>query len=189
MQHDLSWHADSVALLRRRDDLGGIMEMYTQAAIGKGTVAVPRAYGLSGTPTFHHNGSSWLPALATPSTQTSITLATYNVLHDSAFPLHFRFYGLRDAIIESNADVICLQEVTDELLASLLGDSRIRDHFRWSSRSDNAVMESERNIIILARENFGFKWVRVELGGKHKAAVVACSFHAVAALPLLLAFI
>jgi len=35
-------------------------------------------------------------------------------------------------------------------------------------------MESERNVIILAREDYGFEWARVELGGKHKAAIVAC---------------
>jgi endonuclease/exonuclease/phosphatase family metal-dependent hydrolase len=167
----LSWIVDSVALLRRCND--ETMEMYAQIPICKGNTLVAREYGISGTLTYH-NAHGWLPTISIPSSNTSLTLATYNVLHDPSFPLQHRFTALRDAILNSLADMICLQEVSDEFLSSLLGDSQIKEHFRWCSRSDKAIMESERNVVLLARESYGFEWVRIELGGKHKAALVAC---------------
>lgn len=155
--------------------MGSVMEMYAQIPLSKDVIAVPREYGLLGTPTYRHDGSHWVPAVPTvPKEISTMTLATYNVLHDSAFPLHFRLPALRNAILESNADIICLQEATDELLSSLLTDSRITAHFKWCSRSDSTVMENERNVILLAREDYGFVWTSVELGGKHKPATVAC---------------
>jgi endonuclease/exonuclease/phosphatase family metal-dependent hydrolase len=149
------------------------MEMYAQIPIGNDNVTVSREYEISGTPTYHNNTNAWVPTLPSPSSKTSLLLATYNVLHDVSFPLEYRFPALRDAILGSNADMICLQEVTDQFLSSLLGDSQIKEQFRWCSRSNKAIMESERNIVLLAREDYGFEWVRIELGGKHKAAIIA----------------
>lgn len=150
------------------------MEMYAQIPLGKDNNAVPQGYGVSGTPTYHNDASAWVPAVPPPSAKISLSLATYNVFHDSSFPLKHRFTALRDAILDSNADMLCLQEVTDEFLSLLLGDSRIKEQFRWCSRSDKSIMESERNVVLLAREDYGFEWVRIELGGKHKSAIVAC---------------
>jgi endonuclease/exonuclease/phosphatase family metal-dependent hydrolase len=149
------------------------MEMYAQIPISHDDTIVSQQHGISGTPTYHNDIGAWVPHVPPPTTRTSFTLATYNVLHDASFPLKNRLVALKNAILDSHADVICLQEVTDEFLSSLLGNSQIQEQFRWCSRSDRAVMESERNVILLAREDYGFEWIRIELGGKHKAAVVA----------------
>jgi endonuclease/exonuclease/phosphatase family metal-dependent hydrolase len=150
------------------------MEMYAQIPIGKDDFPVPREYTISGTPTYHNDAGAWLPVVPPACVKSSFSIATYNVLHDPSFPLNNRFDALRDAIIDSRADIICLQEVSDEFLSSLLGDPQIQGPFRWCSRSDRAIMESERNVVLLAREDYGFTWARVELGGKHKTAIVAC---------------
>lgn len=151
------------------------MEMFAQIPICKDTdtATIPRHYGLSGTSTYYHDATQWASATPGQYPITSITVATYNVLHDSRFPLQLRLPALKRAICESDADVLCLQEVTDEFLCAFASDPLVQEHFRWCSRPPNAVMESERNVVMLARENYGFEWTRVELGGKHKAAIVA----------------
>ena len=100
-------------------------------------------------------------------------MATYNILHDPAFPFTSRLPYVVDAVLESNADIICLQEVADQSLFLLLQDDQIRRRWPWCTRHDRSVMESERNIVVLASKDFAFKWMRVELGGKHEACVVA----------------
>lgn len=176
-RHSFSWLVDSVALLRKREDQGGVMELYAQLPIGRHEVdaATVRGHAVCGTPTYHFDGSSWVPATPTPPTspRASLTVATYNILHDPSFPLPTRLPFLISALLESDADIICLQEVTDESLSLILHDKRIHERFPWCSRDDMAVMESERNIVMLAKEAFGFEWVRVELGGKHKACIIA----------------
>ena len=149
------------------------MEMCAHIPLGKDIESVPQVYTLHGTPSYHYNGDLWVPAIPSVCEETSISLATYNVLHDPAFPLESRVALLFDAIIESDADIICLQEVSDEFLSSLLSCSEIRKHFKWCSQPENAVMASERNVVLLARDAFGFEWTSVDLGTKHKEAVIA----------------
>lgn len=170
-QRKLSWQVDSVALMRRRQG-EETLEMYEQIPIGRNGAFVPRPYGIAAGTSCHFDGDGWAPRQPTATSKMTLSLATYNVLHDSSFPSMARFSALRDAIAEANVDVICLQEVTDDFLWEIMADTKIRNHFRWCSRADNAVMESERNVVILAREIFGFEATRVELGGNHKAAVV-----------------
>jgi 2'-5' RNA ligase/endonuclease/exonuclease/phosphatase family metal-dependent hydrolase len=174
-RHDISWLVDSVALLRKREDQGGYMEVYAQIPIGPLVGVVPRDHTPFGTPTYFFDGARWIPKTPTTPTSllTSLTVATYNLLHDSAFPFSSRFPHVLDAILESNADVICLQESTDESISLILQDEQIRQIWPWCTRHEMAVMESERNVVMLAKEEFGFEWVRLELGGKHKACVIA----------------
>jgi endonuclease/exonuclease/phosphatase family metal-dependent hydrolase len=150
------------------------MELYAQIPIGPHVHPVSMTHAVFGTPTYHFNGSTWTPACPeTPKfPHTPLTIATYNILHHTS-SLPFRFQAILDALIASNANIICLQEVDDESLSLILRHDRIRNQWTWCSRCDDAVMESERNVVMLATEHFGFEWARVEIGGKHKACVVA----------------
>lgn len=149
------------------------MEMCAQIPLRKDIESVSQVYALHGTPSYHYIGDLWVPGIPSVCEESSISLATYNVLHDPAFPLKNRVTSLCEAIMESDADIICLQEVSDEFLFSLLSRPEIRERFKWCSRPEIAVMESERNVVLLAREEFGFEWTSVDLGTKHKEAVVA----------------
>ncbi|KAF7986588.1 hypothetical protein HWV62_26356 [Athelia sp. TMB] len=170
---NLRWQVDSVALMRRRQG-EEIVELYMQIPLGRDGVFVPRPYGISTSCSYHFDGQVWAARQPTCTTSNAtLSVATYNVLHDPSFPANARFSALRDVITEAGADIICLQEVTDDLLRDLMGDPTVRKTFGWSNRPANAVMESERNIVIFAREEFGFEATRVELGGNHKAAVIA----------------
>lgn len=156
---------------RRHEDQ--TLEMYTQIPLGKdNNLFVPQSYGISSGSSYHFDGTSWAATIPSPSLTTSIALATYNILHDASFSSITRFPAIRDAILEANADIICLQEVADDILWAIMADPALRKQFRWCSRAEGAVMESERNVVLLAREDFGFEAVRVELG-THKAAFVA----------------
>ena len=174
--HDFTWVVDSVALLQKCEDQGGNMLVYAQIPLGSPTeVMPPRSHVILEPPTYYFDGRDWSPRKPTPRAApiSSFTVATYNILHDPAFPFSPRLPNVVDAILESNADIICLQEVADQSLFLLLQDDQIRRRWPWCTRHDRSVMESERNIVVLAREDFAFKWMRVELGGKHKACVVA----------------
>jgi hypothetical protein len=186
LRHGMSWLVDSVAVLRKREDQGGFMDLYAQIPIGN-AILPPRTLKIAGTPTFCLDGTTWVATSPPSYQQCCFTLATYNVHYSSVVPLESRISAIRDAILESKADIICLQEVTDELLSSILRDSSIRDRFRFCSRGENAVMESERNSVLLACEGFGFEWVPVKLGRKHQMAVVA-KLHTPHGLVVIVAF-
>ena len=175
-RHEFTWLVDSVALLRKWEDKDGRMELCAQISIGRHVEVAPRDHAIQGTPTYYYDdSSSWIPRSTNPpiSPRTCLTVATYNILHDSDFPFPGRLPHILDVLLESDANVICLQEVTDESLDLILRDDRIRYRWPWSSRNPTFVMESQRNVVMFAEERFGFDWTRVELGGKHKACVVA----------------
>jgi endonuclease/exonuclease/phosphatase family metal-dependent hydrolase len=177
-----SWLVDRVAVLRKREDGGGAMEVYAELPIGPNTELVPREYlhpmPARSPPTYFFNSdtSAWIsqsPSM-TDTTLSSLTVATLNVLHDPSIDLTPRLSALVNALLSTSADILCLQEVTDTALPLLLESPPIRARWPWCSRAPDTVFESERNIILLAREGFAFEWKRVELGGgHHKACLVA----------------
>jgi endonuclease/exonuclease/phosphatase family metal-dependent hydrolase/2'-5' RNA ligase len=172
--HDLRWLVDSVVLLQKNTERGGAMEVYAQIPIGARTALVPKALPSLATPSYHFDGSHWTPRTppASPA-RASFTAATYNILHDPAFPFPSRLTAVINALLECDADLVCLQEVTDDALALITADAQIRARWPWCSRGASAVLESERNVVLLAKEDSAFEWTRVELGGKHKACIVA----------------
>ena len=118
-------------------------------------------------------GWSWdqtqpLKRAESPST---LSIATYNLLHDADFPFSERAGRIISEIVDANADILCLQEVSDEALVTILGSSRIQSLYSFSSRDPLVTLENERNLLVLSR--YSFKWLPLDTGSKHKPACVA----------------
>jgi 2'-5' RNA ligase len=145
---EVEWSVGSVVLLRKgEDDEEGRMEMVHEIFLGgeeqkreternsswsgppvpcrvwKFDVAEGAGMGgwepLSLPPLNDSLGSS--SSWPVPATADSLKLATYNILHDPSFPISSRIHKLLKAILakEAEADVLCLQEVSDEALGVL----------------------------------------------------------------------
>ncbi|KAJ3889033.1 hypothetical protein GG344DRAFT_52462 [Lentinula edodes] len=166
------WPVRSVLLLKKDENDGGIMkrchELYLIRESQSSYVPPPWF------PTVHHDGTTWR-FCGQPSDErvlpSILSIATYNILHDDLFPISDRLPYIIQAIVSSNADIICIQEVTDDSLPAILSSSFIYSRFTYSSRHPDVVLENERNILILSR--FPFSWSKLDIGGKHKPAFIA----------------
>ncbi|KAJ3916732.1 2'-5' RNA ligase superfamily-domain-containing protein [Lentinula edodes] len=166
------WPVRSVLFLKKDENDGGTMkrchELYI-ARESRSSYVLPPWF-----PTVHHDNTSWkfcdqsMDKGVLPST---LSIATYNILHDDRFPIPNRLPYIIQAILSSNADIICLQEVTDESLPVILSSTSIHSRFKYSSRHPDVILENERNILILSR--YPFSWYKLDIGGKHKPAFIA----------------
>ena len=178
LQHNtLEWTIDSIACFRKDDNDQGKMKVVSEIFLSPPSPAGGSIVTAESPPTFYFNSheNSWLivaPPLAQYDAVKELTIVTYNILHDNNHPAVHRGEDLVAALTNIDADVVCLQEVTDELLSLFLDDGAIRSRWKWCNRGPGA-MESERNILVFSKENLPFSWQRVVLGGKHKAAVIA----------------
>lgn len=167
----LEWSVGSVAILKKDEQDGGIMKLYDEVFLSECTQSsyqVPPP-----TPTAYFTGTHW-STLNVPEpdmADSGVSIATYNILNDPAFPISSRLDSIRDAIVFSQSDVICLQEVSDDILFQLLRLHPISSAYSFSSRSPGIVMENERNIVVLSKRQFN--WSKLDIGGKHKPAVLA----------------
>jgi poly(A) polymerase Pap1/uncharacterized protein (UPF0248 family) len=108
-----------------------------------------------------------------------LVVSSYNVLGEFTWPPSQARYPLVIKNILSaraSAEVLVLQEVTDDFLSYLLGDESIRDVYPYSSHgpSDQADVEplpSLLNLVILSKWAFDWEWVSFRR--KHKGSVVA----------------
>jgi endonuclease/exonuclease/phosphatase family metal-dependent hydrolase len=129
----------------------------------------------------------------TPSTSSSeaikpetLSVSSYNVLIDSEYPpARDRDPLLVNIILAESAlaDVLVLQEVSDEFLSHLLQDDEVRGAFPYTSHGppsqpDIGPLPSLRNIVMLSK--WQFNWEFVPFQRRHKGAVVA-SFPSVLA--------
>ncbi|KXJ95823.1 hypothetical protein Micbo1qcDRAFT_157904 [Microdochium bolleyi] len=109
----------------------------------------------------------------------ALMIASYNVLAEFYYPVSFKRYPILINNILSRAarsDVLILQEVTDDFLTYLLGDSDIREQYAYVShgpphQNDLEPLPSHLNVVILSR--FCFTWKRVTFRRKHKTSIVA----------------
>ena len=109
----------------------------------------------------------------------NLTVSSYNVLIDTEYPpTHDRDPSLVKTILSDSAmaDILVLQEVSDDFLSYLLGDSEIQRRYPFAShgpphQSDIGPLPSLRNIVILSR--YAFSWKSVPFHRKHKGALVA----------------
>lgn len=166
----LEWIVGSVAVLRKDEHDGGVMKLAEEILL-PGYVGAPfRLLPLY--PTAKHVGTEWKtlenikPACLPP----KFSVATYNILTDPAFPPASRKDQLQTAIKDSNPDILCLQEVSDELLELLLGSPVLSGTYIYSTRAPGFIYENERNILILSK--YSFTWSKLEIGGKHKPALL-----------------
>jgi uncharacterized protein (UPF0248 family)/endonuclease/exonuclease/phosphatase family metal-dependent hydrolase/2'-5' RNA ligase len=109
----------------------------------------------------------------------TLTISSYNVLIDSEFPPARDRDPLLVQTILSNsalADILVLQEVSDDFLSYFLAHSEIRKHYLFTSHGppsqpDIAPLPSLRNVVILSK--WPFNWEFVPFHRRHKGAVVA----------------
>ncbi|CAO2656487.1 Nn.00g052900.m01.CDS01 [Neocucurbitaria sp. VM-36] len=110
---------------------------------------------------------------------TTVTVSSYNVLIDSEYPPARD----RDALLVRNilsdsamSDILVLQEVSDDFLSYLLGDSEVQRRYPFTSHGppsqpDIGPLPSLRNIVMLS--NRYFTWNLVPFHRRHKGALVA----------------
>ena len=166
---DLEWIVGSVAVLRKDESDGGIMKLVEEISL-PGYVGVPfRPLPLY--PTANHVGTGWKTIENTKLAclPPKFSVATYNILNDPAFPPASRIDQLKRVIMDSNPDILCLQEVSDELLELLSSPAHLGTYI-YSSRAPGFIYENERNILILSK--YSFTWSKLEIGGKHKPALL-----------------
>ncbi|EDU45869.1 Poly(A) polymerase type 3 [Pyrenophora tritici-repentis Pt-1C-BFP] len=104
----------------------------------------------------------------------SLTVSSYNVLIDTEYPpTHDRDPSLVRTILSDSAmaDILVLQEVSDDFLTYLLGDSEVQRRYPFASHGpphqpDIGPLPSLRNIVILSR--YAFSWKSVPFHRKHK---------------------
>lgn len=145
-----------------------------------------KAIGSEGQPgkTYHFDADSnrWLlVAQTTPIDDSPVTMSvsSYNVLIDSEYPpTKDRDPHLITTILSNAAmaDILVLQEVSDDFLSYLLSHNDVRQHYPFTShgppdQSDVGPLPSLRNIVILSK--WTFSWTFVPFQRKHKGALVA----------------
>lgn len=109
----------------------------------------------------------------------SLAVASYNCLVDSEYPpARDRDLLLISTLLSQSAkaDVLVLQEVSDDFLSSLLNDADIQIQYPFTSHGppsqpDIGPLPSMRNVVILCK--WSFRWEMVPFHRRHKGAVVA----------------
>jgi endonuclease/exonuclease/phosphatase family metal-dependent hydrolase len=109
----------------------------------------------------------------------AVTISSYNVLIDSEYPpARDRDAFLLETILSDSAtaDILVLQEVSDDFLSYILCDPEVQARYAFTSHGppsqpDIGPLSSMRNIVILSR--WYFSWHLVPFHQKHKGALVA----------------
>ena len=174
LEQVIEWDICSVIVLCKSDAEDGLMKIYQEIPLSSGPSPFLEVAITALLPaTYRFGPETWIPCLLPSSESKTVTLATYNILHDSRFPAKTRLNALLSTLfaLRPVPDVVCLQEVTDESLRLLLSDSGVRSRWPLCTHDPNSVLPNERNIVFLARKAFGFTWEYVQLH-KHKPAVV-----------------
>jgi endonuclease/exonuclease/phosphatase family metal-dependent hydrolase len=131
--------------------------------------------------TFDTSQDRWKVMTETTRNQTpnNLSVSSYNVLIDSEFPpAQDRNRLLVDTILSSaaTADILVLQEVSDDFLSHLLSISDVRSEYPFTShpppsQSDVGPLPSLRNIVVLSK--WPFDWKLIPFPRKHKSAIIA----------------
>ncbi|TLS30366.1 hypothetical protein PpBr36_02945 [Pyricularia pennisetigena] len=133
--------------------------------------------------TFDEYTKRWTPLSKTPSSrklmQSKLRVASYNVLAEFDFPpSQERYPVLVNTILSQNAlaDVLVLQEVTDNFLCYLLANEDVHTLYRYVSHAppnqdDIEPLPSHLNIVVLSTMAFDWEWV--QFPRDHKGSVVA----------------
>ena len=107
-----------------------------------------------------------------------LTISSYNVLVDSFLPpVRDRYDLLTENILAESAlaDILILQEISDDFLSHLLGHDTVRSHYPFTTHGPPnqpgiGPLASLRNIVVLSRWKISWEWVPFER--RHKGAVV-----------------
>lgn len=131
---------------------------------------------------FDVSSRAWIQAASSqsPSFQpTSLTVSSYNVLVDSEYPpARDRDPLLISTLLSeaARADIVVLQEVSDDFLSSLLNNVEIQRQYPFTthgppSQPDIGPLPSLRNVAMISK--WPFHWELVPFHRRHKGAVVA----------------
>ena len=142
--------------------------------------------------TFQFNASlnQWKPASSSEATtemqiaSTDFAVASYNVLRDSVYPVvQDRFPALLHTILSeyARADVLAMQEVSEEFLTYLLAHEDVQSRWPFSTHGPPGQLgidplPSLRNIVVLSSRYFSWEWIPFKQ--RHKGAVVLVINHA-----------
>ncbi|KAF2809264.1 uncharacterized protein BDZ99DRAFT_25581 [Mytilinidion resinicola] len=126
------------------------------------------------TRSFWHKKPAASPARVEPNTK--VTISSYNVMTAPyAPPLDLRFPLIIDAISSipssSSVKVLCLQEVSADMLPLLLSDHFIQRSYPYSTHHPSTRLLSQRNLVTLA--SVPFTHHVLQFAEHHKSASVA----------------
>ncbi|KAF2122011.1 hypothetical protein BDV96DRAFT_562792 [Lophiotrema nucula] len=135
----------------------------------------------------------WVHSGSAAPVPASLTVSSYNVLIDSEYPpARDRDPHVRDAILSQAAlaDILVLQEVSDDFLSYLLTDPELQECYPFTSHGppeqvDIGPLPSLRNVVVLSK--WSFSWEFVPFHRRHKGAVVATFGSVVGSTPLVVA--
>jgi len=142
---------------------------------------------------FDSDTQNW--CLSTPaesSIPSSFCVSSYNVLVGHEYtPEEDRIDILIDTILTNQAisDILVLQETSDDFLSTLLANEKVRQLYPFASHGppsqpDISPLPSMRNVVILSRWSFDWKFVWFQR--RHKGAIVA-SFDTLSTTPFVVA--
>ncbi|KAI1176780.1 hypothetical protein F4777DRAFT_577685 [Nemania sp. FL0916] len=109
---------------------------------------------------------------------TSLTVASYNILAEFEYPPS----GARYPLIVQNilqqailADVLVLQEVTDDFLSYICRNDEIRKHYQFITngppeQDDIEPLPSHLNVVVLSRWHFSWSWLSFHRN--HKGSII-----------------
>ncbi|KAK2771644.1 hypothetical protein FQN53_004958 [Emmonsiellopsis sp. PD_33] len=108
----------------------------------------------------------------------TLRVSSFNVLVETPYPPdRERYPVLLQTLLAENslADVLMLQEVSDDFLEYILGNEAIQTRYPFSTHGPPGQegigpMPSLRNVVALSRSNFSWSWL--PFGIAHKGAVV-----------------
>ncbi|OAA56673.1 Endonuclease/exonuclease/phosphatase [Niveomyces insectorum RCEF 264] len=114
-----------------------------------------------------------------PAPAALLSIATYNVLGEFSWPpSRTRFPLLIRNVLAAHAtaDVLVLQEVTDDFLSELLADDSVRAAYPFASHGppdqhDMEPLPSLLNMVVLSRRPFSWSWLGFQRA--HKGALIA----------------
>lgn len=119
------------------------------------------------------------PLRSSPSRPAVLTVSSYNVLVDSEFPpARDRDLLLINTLmsLSAQADIVVLQEISDDFLSALLNDTAFQNQYPFASHGppsqpDVAPLPSLRNVVVISK--WPFTWELIPFHRRHKGAVVA----------------
>jgi endonuclease/exonuclease/phosphatase family metal-dependent hydrolase len=131
---------------------------------------------------FDEEQEKWVACTGEESSEidaTNMTVSSYNVLIDTEYPpTHDRDPLIVRTILSDSAmaDILVLQEISDDFLSYLLEDTEIQRRYPFTShgpptQTDIGPLPSLRNVVMLSR--YTFSWKSVPFYRKHKGALVA----------------
>ncbi|KAF2629963.1 hypothetical protein BU25DRAFT_262141 [Macroventuria anomochaeta] len=150
--------------------------------LSSSTAAFSRAVQPGKTFFFDHASSKWVKMMNlkhSTSQSTSLTVSSYNVLVDSEYPpARDRDPLLITTLLSdpAKADIVVLQEVSDDFLSFLLNNAEVQGRYPFTSHGppsqpDIGPLLSLRNVVVISK--WPFRWELVPFHRRHKGAVVA----------------